>query len=51
MIVGGYSLHLYCRECNVFGEFSGYTKGYCWKDAKKAGWKRTKTDVVCRACK
>ncbi len=53
MIVGGYTLHLYCdgRGCltnyphgrgedarYVAVEFSGETGQECRKDAKKAGW-------------
>ena len=46
MIVGGYSLHLYCDYCNRNvgfssnhpDEFAAETGGECRKQARKRGW-------------
>lgn len=41
MVVGCYSLHLYCEACNKFGDFvSSFYGNYaeCKRDAKKSGW-------------
>lgn len=46
MIVGCYSLHLYCdfdrheKDTHTFPhEFTGRTEGECFKDARSKGWK------------
>ncbi len=45
MIVGGYTLHLYCDfKDESFGhgrpgEFAGETKGHAFRDALRSGWK------------
>lgn len=46
MIVGGYSLHLYCEHpeaqqyicTDTPGQFVGYTKAEAYRRAKQAGW-------------
>lgn len=58
MIVGGYSLDLYCdslmhpRFTNRLGQFSGADRSDCIKLAKEAGWLfhfRQRT-VICPDC-
>lgn len=61
MIVGGYSLHLYCDEpthdrlATQFQnhEFAGGTKGETHKEARDAGWLlNLKDDVaICPHCR
>lgn len=65
MIVGGYSLMLYCRYSKVSrgpskefdavhwgkcGEFDGETRRECVRDAKAAGWVFYRRDVTCPSC-
>jgi hypothetical protein len=41
-ITGCYQLHLYCanlcRTPNRADEYTGPTKGYCYREARKDGW-------------
>lgn len=61
MVVGGYSLHLYCAKndmCKgarwegdiVFGDFGGSNLAMAKRDAVKQGWRFSKGDVVCPYC-
>lgn len=62
MIVGGYSLHLYCdseRECKAireswmtptFGEFEGTNEADCNRQAKRRGWKIRNGKCFCPLC-
>ena len=58
MIVGGYTLHLYCDRdpCGLSpldspGEFSGTTKRVAYREARDAGWKIGRNDTVtCPTC-
>lgn len=47
MIVGGYTLHLYCdfhpADANLYapadmGDFAGSTLAICYTEARRAGW-------------
>ena len=66
MIVGGYSLDLYCRFHQASGgkdagarphswnrgiaSFAGHNENDCKKQARKARWKFNRGDVVCPDC-
>jgi len=63
MIVGGYSLHLYCDNVTAckaisrrgyghaaMGDFAGYDKPDCVKQAKKAGWHIRLGKCFCPDC-
>jgi hypothetical protein len=46
MIVGGYSLHLYCDYVNAahsspgqFAAFFAETERVCWRQAREEGWR------------
>jgi len=62
MIVGGYSLHLYCDnegKCAAAidwrppsrGEYDAHTKTLAYKDARNAGWRFKNGQCFCKACK
>jgi hypothetical protein len=73
MIVGCYSLHLYCANAERFAgalgaapkpdtclrplavrqgpaEFTGQTAKAARREARKAGWRFTRDDVLCPPC-
>jgi hypothetical protein len=60
VIVGGYTLHLYCdaKGCKEahgrasFGEFAGGDAKEAWKEARAYGWKSYPAQglVVCGSC-
>jgi len=61
MIVGGYSLHLYCdgpfhaelhpvRLTSLDAEFEGHDERDCNRQAKRRGWHLRKGIAICPDC-
>ena len=66
MIVGCYSLHLYCsqrkkdyskdlkfghKHCEFPHEYTGYTRGSCCRQARDDGWLISKKRQLCPTCR
>ena len=53
MIVGGYTVHLYCDHPQAdwkcgHGEYTGHNEAQCFKQARKDGWVIRLTDRTAR---
>ncbi len=47
LIVGCYTLDLYCVVDNTFGQFTGRTESECIRAARRSGWRVSSTRVLC----
>lgn len=52
MLVGNYTLHAYCDECNFFHEVTGGNYSEAIKELREAGWlvSRKEDYVACPVC-